>query len=141
MAQTALNLPVPTPRPETDFYWEKTRAHELWLMRCHDCQRAYFYPRPICPHCFSRGTRWVLSSGRGTLYAFAIVHRAPTPAFQARVPYVAAIVELEEGVRLPTVLVEVEPDPSNIQIGMPVEVVFEEVTDTITLPKFRPIGG
>jgi uncharacterized OB-fold protein len=141
MAQPAFNLPLPTPRPETDFYWERARAHELWLMRCDDCQRAYFYPRPICPLCFSRRTQWLRSSGRGTLYAFAIVHRAPTPAFQGRVPYVAAIVELEDGVRMPTDLVEVEADPEKIHIGMPVQVVFEDVTGAVTLPKFRPAAG
>jgi len=71
------------------------------------------------------------------LFAFSIVHRPPSPAFAA--PYVAAIVELEEGPRMPTNLVEVEPDPAAIQIGMPVEVIFEDVTDSISLPKFRPV--
>jgi len=64
--------------------------------------------------------------------------RPPTPAFQERVPYVAALVELEGGTRLPTNLIEVEPDPTAIHIGMAVEVVFDDVTDAITLPKFRP---
>lgn len=137
----AYGLPLPRPQPETDFYWEKARAHELWLMRCDDCQGTYFYPRAICPVCFSRRTRWVQSSGRGTLYAFAVVHRPPTPAFQDRVPYVVAMVELEGGVRIPTNLVEVEPDPAQIRIGMPVEVVFDDVTPEVTLPKFRPTGG
>jgi hypothetical protein len=130
---------LPTPQPETDFYWEKARLHELWLMRCNDCQQAYFYPRAICPRCFSRRTAWVQSSGRGTLHAFAIVHRPPTPAFQDRVPYITALVDLEDGVRLPTNLIEVEPDPAQIRIGMPVEVVFDDVTRDVTLPKFRPI--
>jgi len=138
MARPAYPLPLPTPQPEADFYWARARAHELWLMRCDDCQRTYFYPRPICPHCFSRHTRWVQSSGRGTLYAFAIAYRPPTPAFQDRVPYIAAMVELEDGVRLPTNLVDVEPDSAKIHIGMPVEVVFDDVTDAITLPRFRP---
>src|SRR5207237_2840610 len=126
------------PQPETDFYWDKAKAHELWLMRCNACGRTYFYPRPICPSCFSRETAWVRSSGRGTLYAFSIVHRPPTPAFQERVPYVAALVELEDGARIPTNLVDVEPDPAKIQVGMAVEVVFEDVSETIALPKFRP---
>lgn len=138
MVQPAINRPLPTPRPETDFYWERAQAHELWLMHCDDCQRAYFYPRPICPQCFSRGTRWVQSTGRGTVHAFAIVHRPPTPAFQSRVPYVAALVELEEGVRVPTLLVGVEADPEKVRIGMAVEVLFEDVTDGVTLPLFRP---
>jgi len=131
--------PLPTPQPEWDFYWEKAKAHELWLMRCRDCSGTYFYPRPICPQCFSRNTEWFQSSGRGTLHAFAIVHRAPTPAFADMVPYVTAFVELEGGARLPTNLVQVEPDPSKIKIGMAVEVVFDDVSPLITLPKFKPV--
>ena len=138
MTTSAYNRPLPVPQPESDFYWEKTKAHELWLMRCDDCNKAYFYPRPICPHCFSRTTRWFQASGRGTLYAFAIVERGPTPAFREAVPYVTAFVELEEGVRFPTSLVEVEPDAAKISVGMPVEVTFDDVTDAITLPRFRP---
>jgi uncharacterized OB-fold protein len=138
MTNQAPARPLPTPQPEWDFYWEKAKARELWLMRCKDCSQTYFYPRPICPHCFSRNTEWFQSSGRGTLYSFAIVHRAPTPAFADMVPYVTAFIELEGGVRVPSNLVEVEPDPSQIKIGMPVEVVFVDASDRITLPKFRP---
>ncbi len=130
--------PLPTPQPEWDLYWEKAKAHELWLMRCKDCNSSYFYPRPICPECFSRNTEWFRSSGRGTLYAFAIVERAPAPAFADMVPYVTAFVELEGGARIPTNLVEVDPRPEKITIGMPVEVVFDDVSAEITLPKFRP---
>lgn len=133
--------PLPVPQPETELYWERARAHELWLMHCDDCEQPYFYPRPICPRCFSRNTRWVRSSGRGTLYAFAIVHRPPTPAFRERVPYVAALIELEGGARLPSTLVDVAPDPAGIRIGMPVEVVFDDISDAFTLPRFRPSSG
>lgn len=131
--------PLPVPQPESDFYWEKARAHELWLMQCDDCRATYFYPRPICPQCFSRNTAWVQSSGRGTLYTFAVVHRAPHPGWRDDVPYVVAMVELEGGARIPTNLVEVEPDPAVLKVGMPVEVVFDDVTDAVTLPKFRPV--
>ena len=136
--QPAPPKPQPIPQPESDFYWQKCREHELWLRRCRACQRAYFYPRDVCPHCFSRDTEWMQSSGRGTLYSFAVVHRAPTPAFRDDVPFVVAVVELEDGARIPTNLVEVEPDPSKIRCDMPVEVLFEDVSDTIGLPKFRP---
>jgi uncharacterized protein len=139
MTQAPPRKPVPTPQPEWDMYWEKAKQHELWLMRCKDCSKAYFYPRPICPNCFSRNTEWFQSSGKGTLYSFAIVHRAPNRAFEA--PYIAAYVELEDGVRLPTNLIDIEPDPEKVKIGMPVEVVFEEASETITLPKFRPSQG
>ena len=140
MTQQAYNKPLPTPQPESDFYWEKTKEHELWLRSCNDCNQAYFYPRDLCPDCFSRNTTWVQASGKGTLHTFAIVHRAPTPAFRDDAPFVVAIVDLEEGPRMPTNLVEVEPDPAAIRVGMPVEVVFEDVTEAITLPKFKPAG-
>ena len=137
-AQELPPIPPPVPQPESDFYWEKCKAHELWLRHCKSCDRAYFYPRDICPHCFSRGTDWIQSSGRGALHTFSIVRRGPTPVFRDRAPYIAAIVELEGGVRMPTNLVDVEPDPAVVKIGMAVEVVFEDLDDKISLPKFRP---
>ena len=140
MTQSAELPPItpPVPQPESDFYWEKCKEHELWLRHCRACDSAYFYPRDICPGCFSRDTDWVQSSGQGTLHAFAIVHRGPVPAFRDRAPYVVAMVELEGGARMPTNLVEVEPDPSVIKIGMAVQVVFEDLNDAISLPMFRP---
>ena len=133
-------IPPPVPQPESDFYWEKCKAHELWLRHCKSCDKAYFYPRDMCPDCFSRDTDWIQSSGRGTLHTFSIVHRGPTPSFRDRVPYVAAIVEVESGARIPTNLVEVEPDPTVIKVGMAVEVVFEDLNESISLPKFRPVS-
>ena len=130
--------PLPVKQPESDFYWEKAQARELWLRRCNDCERAYFYPRDFCPVCGGANVEWIRVSGKGTLHAFAVVHRAPTPAFRDRVPFVAAMVDLEEGARVPTNLVGVEPDPSRIAIGMPVEVDFLDLTPEATLPVFRP---
>ena len=137
-AQPPPSITPPLPQPESDFYWEKCKAHELWLRHCKACDNTYFYPRDICPGCFSRDTDWVQSSGRGILHAFAIVHRGPVPAFRDRVPYVTALVELEGGARMPTNLVQVEADPANIKIGMALEVVFEDLNDDISLPMFRP---
>ena len=131
-------IPPPVPQPESDFYWEKCKAHELWLRHCNSCGQTYFYPRDICPNCFSRDTDWVQSSGRGTLHTFSIVHRGPTPPFRDRAPYVTAIVELDGGARFPTNLVEVEPDPEAVKVGMSVEVVFEDLNENISLPMFRP---
>ena len=137
MAEEKYNRPLPVKQPESDFYWDKTKEHELWLRKCNACDKAYFYPRDFCPNCHSRDVTWVQSSGRGTVYAFSIVHRSPPP-WRANCPYVTALVEVEDGARIPTILVEVEPDPEKIQIGMPVEVVFDDVTEEITLPKFKP---
>jgi uncharacterized OB-fold protein len=138
MTQQSPPIPPPVPQPESDFYWEKCKAHELWLRHCRACDKAYFYPRDICPECFSRDTDWIQSSGRGILHTFCIVHRGPTPPFRDKVPYVVAIVELESGARMPTNLVQVEADPEHVKIGMAVEVVFEDLDEKISLPMFRP---
>ncbi len=146
MTQPAPAITPPAPQPESDFYWEKCKAGELWLRRCTTCNRAYFYPRDICPFpdCFSRDTEWIQSSGRGTLLTFAIVHRAPTPAFRDKVPFITAVVELAEGARIPTHLVGIEFQegeirPAAVQCGMAVAVEFEALDDNISLPMFRPV--
>jgi len=129
--------PIPVPTPETRPFWEAARRHELVLQRCDGCGRHVFYPRAVCPHCFSAALTWRRVSGRGTLHTFTVVHRGQR-AFPLGPPYVIAIVELAEGVRLMTNLVEVEPDPAKLRIGMAVEVVFEDVSPEIALPRFRP---
>lgn len=140
--QQTPSKPVPVPSQESDFYWEKCKEHELWVRKCNDCNQAYFYPRDICPNCFSRNTTWTQCSGKGTLHTFGVVVRAPHPAWRDDAPYVVAIVDLEEGCRMPTNLVQVEVNPDNpgetISIGMPVEVVWEDRTDQISLPMFKP---
>lgn len=142
--QPAPQIPLPSPQPESDFYWEKCRAGELWLRHCTACDRAYFYPRDICPfpECFSRATDWIQSSGRGRLHTFAIVYRAPTPAFREYIPYIPAVVELEEGARIPTWLVDIKiPEghirPYNLRCGIAVAVLFRQMDENITLPMFR----
>ncbi len=140
MTQPAPKITPPVPQPESDFYWEKCKAGELWLRHCKACDQSYFYPRDICPHCFSRDTDWVKTDGKATVHTFAIVHRSPVPAFRDKAPYVTAVVEFEGGARMATNLVEVEPDPTVIKCGMAVEVVFEELDEKISLPYFRPVS-
>ena len=135
---TGYNKPIPVPQVESDFYWEKCKEHELWLRYDNDAQQAYFYPRDISPITFSRNTSWIQASGKATLYTYAIVHRAPHPGFVGDVPFVTAMVELEEGPIMPTNIVMDDPTPEKLQIGMPLEVVFEDITDDISLPKFKP---
>ena len=135
---TGYNKPIPVPQVESDFYWEKCKEHELWLRYDNDAQQAYFYPRDISPITFSRNTTWIQASGKATLYTYAIVHRAPHPGFVADVPFVTAMVELEEGPIMPTNIVMDDPTPEKLQIGMALKVVFEDITDDISLPKFKP---
>ena len=134
----AYNKPVPVPQGESDVYWDKAKEHELWLRSCNECGNAYFYPRDISPCCFSKDTTWVQASGNATLFTYAIVHRAPHPGFVGDVPFVPAIVELEEGPKMASNVVIDDPTPENLQVGMALKVVFEDITDTIALPKFAP---
>ena len=135
---TGYNKPIPVPQVESDFYWEKCKEHELWLRYDNDAQQAYFYPRDISPITFSRNTTWVKASGKATLFTYAIVHRPFHPGFVGDLPLVTALVELEEGPIMPTNIVMDDPTPEKLQIGMSLEVVFEDITDTISLPKFKP---
>ncbi len=130
--------PVPKVTPETRPFWEAAKRRRLVVQRCQDCNRCYFYPRPLCPVCLSRDVRWEEVSGRGRLHTFVINHRPPRN-FPTTEPYVIGIVELDEGPRLMSHIVEVEPSPAIVRCDMPVEVVFEDLTDEIALPKFRPL--
>lgn len=130
--------PLPTPDPVTQPYWDSVKAHAMQLQKCAACGKFVFYPRAVCPYCFSRDLRWTPVSGRGKIYGFTISYQKVIQSFAAEVPYVIALVELEEGARLMTNLIGVEPDPSKIRVGMDVVVQYDDVTDTITLPKFKP---
>src|SRR3990170_4724400 len=130
MTNDEYRKPVPTPSPDTQRYWEGCKSHELWLPFC---------PRRFCPECFGWDIEWRRASGRGKVYSYAIQYRAFHPGWSDKTPYVTALVELDEGPRLYTNLIDVEPDPKNIQCDMAVEVVFEEISEEIALPKFRPV--
>lgn len=136
MSQPARTLPVPT--PETEHFWEGARRGELLLQRCQACAQTYFPPRPHCPGCGAREVEVFAASGRATLYSYVINHR-PAPGFEA--PYAIAVVALEEGPRMMTNLVDVEQTPEALQLDMPLEVVFEPCSDSISLPLFRPAGA
>lgn len=129
--------PLPQATPETQPFFDGLRERKLMIQRCGACGQAYYYPRPICPHCMSDDVHWFQASGKGLVYSFVINHRS-SPGFEA--PYVIAVVELEEGPRMMTNLVGIEPDPEVVQCDMAVEIVYEDVTADVTLPKFRPTG-
>ena len=132
MATPSRSLPVPT--PETQHFWDGAARGELLLQRCRACDSTYFPPQPFCPSCASDDVEIVRATGRGFLYSYVITHRA-APGFEA--PYAIAVVELEEGPRLLTNLVDVAPDPEQMPLDLAVEAVFEAVGE-ITLPWFRP---
>ncbi len=129
---------LPRPTPETQHFWDGTKNHKLLLQQCSACRHIYFPPRPFCPDCASREVSVIEASGRGVLYSYVINHRIPK---WMDAPYSIAVVQLEEGPRLMTNIVEVEQTPEALVLDMPVEVVYDPVTDDITLPRFRPVGG
>jgi len=141
---------LPEPTPETQAYWDACREHRLTLQRCLDCEGkpAYFYPRPFCPTCLSTNVELFAASGRAALHTYVIAHRG-APGFDGRVPYVIAIVELEEGPRMMANLVEVEPVPEQLPVGLALEVTWEDLERAgedgaarqVSLPVFRPAGG
>ncbi len=121
---------------ESLLFWEGAKRHELLIQKCQSCGSFYFYPRSICPNCLSDDVDWVKVRGRGKIYSFTVSYRYPSPGFKADVPYNIAIVELEEGVRLMSNIVECNNE--DLKIDMPVEVVFDDVTPEVTIPKFKP---
>jgi uncharacterized protein len=134
-----LNRPLPSPiTPEAQPYWDGLKENKLMLPKCDDCGKPFFYPRALCPNCHSRNISWMQASGRGKLYSFQIAHRSLSRAFKVELPCVMAMIELEEGPRMMSNLINIEPDPSVIKCDMPVEVVFEKQNDDITLALFQP---
>jgi uncharacterized OB-fold protein len=136
MAETA-KRPLPRPAPESVPYWEAARRHRLELPRCDSCDGFWFPPSASCPHCLSAEFTWTPVSGRGKVFSFVTFHRVYHPAFQAEVPYVVALIALEEGARLLSNIVGLDPD--EVRCDMPVEVVFVDVADGVALPKFKPL--
>lgn len=129
------NKPIPHPTAITKPFWDAVNRGELAVQRCSDCGKFVFLPGPMCTACQGTSLDWVQSSGRGTVYSFTTVYRPAQPAFE--VPYTVAIVELEEGWYLPTNIVGVEPE--QVAFGMPVRVDFEQRTDEVAVPVFRPV--
>jgi uncharacterized OB-fold protein len=135
MSPSPLPAPAPPVNPETKAFWDATAEGRLLLARCRRCQTVIWYPRAICPACSSTDTEWFEASGRGTVYSYTINHRGEGPYREAS-PFVLAYVELEEGPRVMTNLVDVDHD--QLAVGMPVEVVFADTGEGNALYRFRP---
>lgn len=130
--------PMPTPTPETQHFWDGTKKGELKLQRCTSCAHSYFPPRPFCPECSCRDVEIYNASGKATLFSYVINHRAPK-GWDA--PYSIAVVELEEGPRMMTNIIEIEQTPEALELDMALVVSFEQASGDIFLPKFKPAGG
>ena len=139
----AMNLASTARRPhpfitqDTAFFWEAARAHRLTIQRCVRCQQLRHPPAPACANCRSLDWDTVEASGRGTLFSFTIVHQPLTPPFTK--PFAVGLIELEEGTRLVTELIDITHD--QLVIGMALTVDFIDCDEYLTLPVFRVADG
>jgi len=128
--------PLPGVDEDTKPFWDFCKQHELRVQKCLNCGKLYYPVSPICPHCLGMNYEWAKLSGKGEVYSFIVVRRRYHPAFASDIPYAVAIILTEEGIHLLSNVVGVTPDA--ISIGMPVEVVFDDVDPEFSLPKFKP---
>jgi uncharacterized OB-fold protein len=127
---------VPAANLDTKPFWDGCAEGKLLLQRCVLCEAYRHPPSPICPHCLSDAHAWVPANGRGTVYTFVVVRETRARGWDKMVPYVLAVVELEEGPRILTNLTRVAPE--DVAIGMPVEVTFAALDGVTRLPLFQP---
>ncbi|MEW6582765.1 MAG: OB-fold domain-containing protein [Actinomycetota bacterium] len=139
--KTAYTKPLPDMRPDGVKFWEGTKEHKL-LLPTDTSGKPFWYPRALAPGNLDE-VQWVESTGEGTIYTYSIHYIGPSKAYKGDPPHIVALVDLDEGVRLMTNIVKDEEgypsiDPADVSIGQRVRVVFHDVTDEITLPKFTP---
>jgi uncharacterized protein len=128
--------PVPTPDADSKPFWEACRHHRLIFQKCTACDDVRWPPSILCPKCHCRDVQWIDSGGRGTVYTYAVYHQAFHPAFQDDLPYVVAVVQLKEG---PMILTNIVGCPhESLDCGMPVQVVWDDISGDFSLPKFEP---
>jgi uncharacterized OB-fold protein len=133
MTTTTYTKPLPKLTPLNRPFWQAAREGRLLMQKCTACGDIHFPPDPVCPKCLSDKQEWVPVSGRGTLQSWIDFHRAYWPSFDDSLPYRVCLVQLEEG---PLLISNLVGDSENAKLGAPVHVVFDKVTEEITLPKF-----
>ena len=128
--------PLPHPNADDRVFWEGCRAHELRFQKCNSCGLIRWPSSIICPECYSDSAEWIKASGRGSVYTYAVFHQAYHPGFENELPYITAVIALEEGPHFMSNIVDCKPE--DIGCDMPVEVVWDDITEEYTLPKFSP---
>lgn len=127
--------PLPVIDEDTAPYWKYCKRHELRMQKCTECNHIRFPAGILCPACHCMNAEWVKLSGQGTIFSYVVFRKAYHPAYQDEIPYVVAIIQLDEGPRMESNIIDT--DVNEIKIGMPVKLFFEDVTDEISLPKFK----
>jgi uncharacterized OB-fold protein len=128
--------PIPVPSAEAQPYWDGLRDRKLLMPRCDACGNYWFPPSLLCPHCNATNWTWTSTSGRGRIFSYVVYHRIYHPGFADEVPYAVAVIELDEGPRMVSNVIGIAPD--KLACDLRVQVVYQPITDTITLPKFKP---
>lgn len=129
--------PLPVTQPWSKEFWKGTKQHKFLIQHCHDCGKNIFYPRKFCPYCWSSNLGWIESKGKGKLFSYTIMLAGVEQKFADDLPYVLALVDLDEGIRVMSRIVECPHD--ELKCDMDVEVVYEDVTQEFTLFYFRPV--
>jgi uncharacterized protein len=137
MPESTLPKPLPVLTEESRTFWEGCLQGKLLLQYCSECHHYQFYPRMYCMQCNSGTLSWVEAQGHGVIYSYTIIYQNKSPEFVHETPYNVAIVQLEEGPRLLSNIVDIEA--SQLQVDLAVTVVFDQVTATMALPRFRPL--
>lgn len=136
MMNPEVTKPLPAIDEDNKPFWDYCKQHELRMQKCLKCEELFYPPSAMCPHCHHMKSEWVKLSGKGKVFSFIIVRRAPHPAFAKETPYVVAIIETAEGQRLTSNVIGCKPE--EVKIDMPLEVVFEDLTKEVSLPRFKP---
>jgi uncharacterized OB-fold protein len=135
MNMTSYSKPLPIIDEDTAPYWKYCKQHELRMQKCSDCGHIRFPASVLCPACHSMDAQWMKLSGKGKIFSYVVFRQAYHPAYKGDIPYVVAIIQLEEGPRMESNIIDADVD--EIEIGMSVKLVFDDVTDSISLPKFK----
>jgi uncharacterized OB-fold protein len=130
--------PLPKPNADTKPFWEGCKDHQLRFQKCRECGFVRWPPSLLCPSCHSAESDWIRATGKGRVYSFAVYHVAFHPAFKDDIPYVTAVVELDEGPRLLTDIIGC--NPSDVTCDMPLDVIWHDISEELSLPKFKPIS-
>lgn len=128
--------PIPVPSLESKPYWDGLKGHRLLMQRCEDCGKSWFPPSLLCPHCTSERFAWSELSGNGKVFSYVVYHRVYHPGFTKEVPYTVAVIELDEGPRMISNVVGIPPD--QVACDMRVKIVYDDITESVTIPKFAP---
>ncbi|MEO8953513.1 MAG: Zn-ribbon domain-containing OB-fold protein [Ktedonobacteraceae bacterium] len=138
MPEGVRSKPLPVVTEVSRPFWEGCRSGILRLQYCDQCQQHQFYPRLYCMHCGFDKLSWVAASGRGVIYSYTIIHQNKSPEFVQDTPYNVAIIQLAEGPRMVSNIVGISLE--DLRIDLPVKIVFDPVTDTISIPRFEPLA-